>query len=451
MFALAIAAGAAAFGTAHFTATGPAACQRKVLEGVLQLHSFMYEDARATLREAQKAQPCPIAYWGEAMTYDHPLWDEQDATKALAALAKIPADAKLSPMERGLIDAANALYTGGREAWMQHLAHLHEALPADDEVSLFYALSLYANSETGKNVKRAMQAAAIAMDVFERNPNHPGAAHYLIHACDSPDHAILALKAARKYAQIAPAASHALHMPAHIFVQLGMWKDAAASNAAAFAASKRHDWHSFGWLAASRLELGGSDQVLEMMKEPDVPPAVRSQLGAMYIEATQSWKRADELLGDPAGYASLRVQLDAAALHGEDAEAEKLAPQLLKAPVRGKPDPLAPLVTAADLAQAHSMRDTGTMGAAIDATRALADAEDAAVSGPSFFTPAREVLGDLFLRAHRFVEAEREFRKALDVRPNRLNALRGLSEAARGAGDARLAQDAQARLAAQVR
>lgn len=446
MFAL---LAAAALGSAHFTATGPAACRQHVLEGVLDLHSFMYDDARASFREAEKAQPCPIAYWGEAMTYDHPLWDEQDAAKAKAALAKIPAGAKLSPMERGLIGAAHALYFEGRGAWMENLGQLHEALPADDEVSLFYALSLYANSGTGKNVKLAMQAAAIAMDVFERNPNHPGAAHYLIHACDSPDHAILALKAARKYAQIAPAASHALHMPAHIFVQLGMWKDAAASNAAAFAASKRHDWHSFSWLAASRVELGATEQVLEMLKEPDLPGWVHGLIGAMYVEATQSWKRADELLGDPGGYAALRVKLDAAALHGEDAEAEKLAPRLLESPLRGKPDPLAPLITAADVAQAHSLRDTGTMSAAIDATRALADAEDAVVSGPSFFTPAREVLGDLFLRAHRFVEAEREFRKALDVRPNRLNALRGLAEAARGAGDARLAEDAQTKLAAQ--
>src|SRR5205085_10446727 len=120
--------------------------------------------------------------------------------------------------ERGLIEAARALFASGKGAWLESLARLHADLPHDDEVALFHALALYATSGDGKDVKRAMQAAAIAMDVFQRRPNHPGAAHYLIHACDSPEHAILALKAARRYAQIAPSASHALHMPSHIFV-----------------------------------------------------------------------------------------------------------------------------------------------------------------------------------------------------------------------------------------
>lgn len=446
---------AAALGSAHFVATGPLECRKKVLDGVLLLHSFMYEDAREAFQAAAKSPPCPIAYWGEAMTYDHPLWgDEAPAAAAKAALARIPADANLSPVEQGLIEAARALYGQGRAAWMERLERLHAQLPADDEVSLFYALSLYANSNLGKDVKRAMEAAAIAIDVFERHPDHPGAAHYLIHACDSPDHAILALKAARRYAQIAPAASHALHMPSHIFVQLGMWKESAASNAAAWAASAKHrDWHSFLWLAASRLQLGERETVLAMLAEPGLPEWARSALAAAYVEETRSWSRVDELLGAANGFAAVRLRLDAAASLGEDAQAAKLAAELPQAPEHhGKPDaPLAALVAAARTAQAHSLRDTGSVGAAIDAMRALADAEDAAQSGPAFFTPAREELGDLFLRSHRFVEAEKEFRAALAVRPNRLNALRGLAEAARGADDPRTADDAQARLASQVR
>ncbi|HET9751607.1 MAG TPA: hypothetical protein VFP52_01550, partial [Myxococcales bacterium] len=280
MLALLLAAG---LGSSNFTATGPPGCQKLALEGVLALHSFMYEDARASFRKAEEQAPCPIAFWGEAMTYDHPLWGEEDKKAAQAALARIPKDAKVSPAESGLIDAARALHTGGHEAWRDRLSRLHRELPRDDEVALFYALSLYATSDHGKDVRRAMQAAAIAMDVFERNPDHPGAAHYLIHACDSPDHAILALKAARKYAQIAPAASHALHMPSHIFVQLGMWADVERSNTAAFAASRQHgrpDWHSFSWLADARVELGRPDEVLPMIEEArkQAPARVTAEL-----------------------------------------------------------------------------------------------------------------------------------------------------------------------------
>src|SRR5438132_13701937 len=101
---------AGSFGSAHFVASGPPECQRKVLEGVLQLHSFMYEDARESFQAASKTAPCPIAYWGEAMTWDHPIWGEQDLAKGKAALQQIPPGAKLSPMERGLIEAAHALY-----------------------------------------------------------------------------------------------------------------------------------------------------------------------------------------------------------------------------------------------------------------------------------------------------------------------------------------------------
>src|ERR1041384_3911817 len=117
---------AASLGSVHFVATGPAACQRNVLQGVLYLHSFMYEDAREAFQAAQKAEPCPIAFWGEAMTYDHRLGsDEPQPGPAKAALAKIPAGAKVSPLERGLIEAARAPYENSREARMQPLPGPH--------------------------------------------------------------------------------------------------------------------------------------------------------------------------------------------------------------------------------------------------------------------------------------------------------------------------------------
>ena len=471
MLALLLAAGLApqgaphrgAFGASHFTATGSKACQKKVLEGVLALHSFMYDDARDAFVEAEALKPCPIAFWGEAMTYDHPLWgDAPEPEKAKAALAKIPPDAKLSPMEKGLIEAAHALFDHSRAAWMESLGKLHEALPKDDEVSLFYALSLYANSETGKNVKRAMQAAALAMDVFQRNPDHPGAAHYLIHACDSPDHAILALKAAQKYAQIAPAAGHALHMPSHVFVQLGMWPQVEASNLAAVKAStewaQRHDlpisradWHSYAWLGEARMELGRPDEVLSMIdrikelrrNEPDARSLrhAHALLASAWLSGTGEWSKAEQVLTTTDAPMEVRTLLNAAAAMGDEAKASGFGEQFLKA----MPDEK--LFVDAKVAQAHSLRDTGRIGDAIDKTRAWADAEDKEpASGPAFFMPAREELGDLFLRSHRFAEAEEAFRAALDRRPNRLHALQGLEESARSAGDLRVAEEAHAKL-----
>jgi len=497
---------AANFGVSHFTATGPRACQRNVLEGVLALHSFMYDDARDAFVEAEKFAPCPIAYWGEAMTYDHPIWNEQDTAKGKAALAQIPEQAQLSPAERGLVATARALYQKGREAWMVELRALHERLPKDDEVALFYALSLYSNSGRGTNAARAEEAADIAEDVFTRNPDHPGAAHYLIHACDSPGIAARAKEAAQHYAQIAPAAGHALHMPSHIFVQLGMWRGVESSNVASVKAGEaavarrkqpisRADWHSYSWLASARLELGKAGEVLPMiarvreLAEREKDPALRSvqaELALKYLSATQQWSRAGALLEmaplaaeDEPGYVDTQLayqgchhapyelearldatlaRLDAAAAGGDEPSVEALAAEWNSlrqrfAARQGLPGTyleFGSLVAAAKLAQAHSVRVSGDINEAIAATRAAADAEDRRpASGPWVSLPLREELGDLLMRSHRFAEAETEFRTALAKRPNRLHALRGLIESARSAGDERVASEAQSKLAAE--
>src|ERR1043165_1616213 len=130
---------------------------------------------------------------------------------------------------------------------------VYKAYPDDLEAARFYSLSLLGTVRPGdKGYRRQAIAGAIALDVYQKNPDHPGAAHYIIHAFDDPDHAPLALPAARRYAQIAPEAFHALHMPAHIFVHLGMWPEARASNEAAWAASQR-------WIARKQLDTSLAD------------------------------------------------------------------------------------------------------------------------------------------------------------------------------------------------
>jgi tetratricopeptide (TPR) repeat protein len=444
---------AAGLGSLHFTATGPRACQSNAREGLLLLHSFVYDEARTAFQKAGKAAPCPIAFWGEAMTYDHPLWNQEDLVKSKAALTRMPPNTRTSPQETALIEAAKALFGEGdakarHEAWRESLRKSHASLPNDDEVSLFYALSLIATAEG--DVKQQMEAVVLAQEVFQRVPDHPGAAHYLIHAADSPMHAVLALKAARKYAQIAPLASHALHMPSHIFVQLGMWRDVEMSNIAAYAAAK--EMHPFTWLAAARLELGKPQLVLPMLqslrddKDPRHKQAYE-EIASMWFASTQAWPRLDEIFGklDQPGELELETRLRAAAEQGDEALVKELSAKVTRNDERTK------LLLAARQSEAHSLRDAGSLNDATAAMRALADFEDReAPSGPPYVTPAREELGDLLMRTHRYREAEKEFRAALYLRPNRLNALRGLREAELGAGELASASATQAQIALQV-
>ena len=325
MFVLAFAALLAApqsssMGSIHFPVTGGAACQRGFDAGMLALHSFMYDRAHLLFQAAAKDPACAMARWGDAMAYSHPVWSEENVPAAKAALQAIPGEEKLTAKERAFLGAARALWGEGdaaarRQAWLSAAARMHADFPGDDEVALEYALALIASADRLNNVHRLMAAAALSMDVLQRNPNHPGAAHYLIHACDSSDHAILALPAARRYAQIAPAASHALHMPSHIFVQLGMYAEVAASNEASWAAGEadwrelkknpdERGWHSYSWLADAYLNLGKVHKAeamvrafREMLVQDD---GAQTRFGYAttldsYLNATGRWSQLEEL------------------------------------------------------------------------------------------------------------------------------------------------------------
>jgi hypothetical protein len=264
----------ASLGQLDFAVTGNAESQKMFREGMLALHSFLYDQAAESFIAARTADPsCAMASWGEAMTYEHPIWHERDLKKARAALAHVTAEDGLTPKERAYLATARALYAkddakDAHKDWLAAAAAMHADFADDDEVALQHALALlsvYGYDE--KHVREQMEAGAIALAVLARRPEHPGAAHYVIHAMDTREHAILALPAARTYARIAPAASHALHMPSHTFVHLGMWRDVVPSNEKAYAASvaweksrghapAKYDWHSYSWLVAAHLELG---------------------------------------------------------------------------------------------------------------------------------------------------------------------------------------------------
>jgi hypothetical protein len=214
-----------------------------------------------------------MASWGEAMSKSHPIWHERDVAKGRAALARVTNEEALTPKERAYLATARALFAKddlkeAHAAWLAAAAAMHADYADDDEVALQHALSLLAvYGYDAKHVREQMEAGSIALGVLSRRPEHPGAAHYVIHAMDSREHAILALPAARTYARIAPSAGHAQHMPSHTFVHLGMWREVVPSNEHAYASSvawekahghtpSKYDWHSYSWLVAAHLELG---------------------------------------------------------------------------------------------------------------------------------------------------------------------------------------------------
>jgi hypothetical protein len=292
-------------GNVKFETSGSEKAQAHFLRGLAALHSFWYEEALEAFREATKADPdFMMGYWGEAMAQNHPLWSEQDTAAARVVLGKIRDTPQLTARERAYLNAVKLLYGAGDKrardaAYSAAMESLYRAYPNDLEAAAFYSLSLLGQvSPNDKGYRLQARAGAIALEVYQQNPNHPGAAHYIIHAFDDPDHAILALPAARRYASIAPEAHHARHMPSHIFLQLGMWPEAAASNESAWEASdawvKRknlsigmRDYHSLHWLMYVYLQQGRyakAEELLTLMKKTMSESAYENKLRPGYYE-----------------------------------------------------------------------------------------------------------------------------------------------------------------------
>jgi tetratricopeptide (TPR) repeat protein len=327
--AIAAAPARAQLGSITFPTSGAAAAQPAFLEGVKELYSFQFDEARVAFQKAEQIDPkFAMAYWGEAMSHNHPLWAEVDVPAARAALEKIAPDPATleskggTEKEKAYLAAAHELfYAPGDKlardnAYCDAMANMYSRWPNDEEVEVFYALSLLGTVRPGDTgFRRQALAAAICLHVFQENPNHPGAAHFIIHAFDDPDHAILALPAARAYAKIAPSAAHALHMPSHIFLRLGMWQDVVDSNAVAYQSARaleqrmnlpegREDFHTLSWLEYGNIMLGrtaDAEKNLEWAKEAvDRNPGNRGVLAgylgmrARYILETGKWEMASQ-------------------------------------------------------------------------------------------------------------------------------------------------------------
>jgi tetratricopeptide (TPR) repeat protein len=225
--------------------SGRAEAQQAFHHGLAQLHNFEFDAAARDFREAQRIDPdFALAYWGEAMTHNHPLWFEQDRDAALEILARYaptPAarqEKAQTPLERDLLAAVDVLYGSGPkeardDAYERFMGELELRHPDEVEVAAFHALSIMGTAHEGRDFTVYMRAAAITQRWIHDHPLHPGIAHYQIHATDDPIHAPLGLAAANAYAAIAPNAAHAQHMTTHIFLALGDWDGTVSANARA--------------------------------------------------------------------------------------------------------------------------------------------------------------------------------------------------------------------------
>src|SRR5687767_13353631 len=265
-------------GTIVFPNSGNAAAQAPILRGIALLNSFEYREAAEAFREAQRADPSlALAYWGEALTYSQVLWRTENLPASRTALQKLaPTSTERLAMartarERAFGAAVEAFYAEGPlpqriAAYADSLRRHAQNAPDDHEAAAFasHALMLASNAGEAKDRDQlAREAVDLAQKVAKANPNHPGATHYLIHLYDTPGMAAQGLAFARAYDKIAPDAEHALHMPSHIYLQLGLWDDVARSNERAWAASRagasspgQLDWHAFSWLHYAYLQQG---------------------------------------------------------------------------------------------------------------------------------------------------------------------------------------------------
>jgi hypothetical protein len=295
----------AQLGTVHFPVSCTPDAQKTFEKGVALLHSFWYEEAEKTFLDVQKQDPkCAMAYWGDAMSQWHQLWNHPESAtikRASVELKKADMANAKTERERDYIQALKAFYSNSKKAdhdtralaYSAAMEKVYKKYPDDHEAAAFYALSLLASEPDGDTTfANRKQAGVILEKLFADEPNHPGIAHYLIHTYDKPQLAQLGLPAARRYAQIAPAAPHALHMPSHIFARLGLWQDDINSNLASIAATRKatemnmggegHQFHAMDYLVYAYLQSGREADAFKVIEEVKAMPPMKDMYGTGY-------------------------------------------------------------------------------------------------------------------------------------------------------------------------
>ena len=490
-------------GQVSFETSCKAEAQALFTRGLGWLHSFEYEEAARTFSQAAAADPqCGIAQWGVAMTYYHPLWappSPAELAKARDALSKARAAASASAREKDYIAALETFYRDSDRldhktrtlAYVGAIEQLHRRYPVDHDAAVFYALALIAagTMDNDPGFANERRAGEVLNQVLEREPDHPGVAHYLIHSFDYPALADLALPAARRYASIAPASPHAQHMPSHIFVRMGLWDEAINSNLASEAAARAfakaqglpdassERLHAMDYLAYGYLQTGQDRKAEEVranlyaIQRAD-PPVFQVAYAATAIPArialeARHWKQAAALrLPDNVralaplenfrwGEAHIHFARAVGAARSGNAAAARAEvaalgaiEQAIQVPP-GTYDWRTQVGIERQVAAAWLARAEGRRKQALTIMRAAADLDDRTEKHPvtpGAILPAREQLGELLLELARPSEALREFEAALQRSPRRLGGLSGAARAARLAGQAGKAQAHYAQL-----
>ena len=472
-------------GDINFPTSGAPEAQASFLRGVAALHSFWFDEATEEFKNAQETDPnFALAYWGEAMSYNHPLWAEQDIAAARLTMQRFGKTRKErlektpTERERMYMEALEILYGEGDKltrdkAYEKHMGKMHEMYPDDTEAAVFHTLSILGTVRRGDSgYYRQVRAGTIALELFQKYPNHPGAAHFVIHSFDDPTHAPLALAAAEKYAEIAPEASHARHMPTHIFVQHGMWDRVAKSNAEAFEASAawvekknlsvaKKDYHALEWRAYANAqrgvwsEIGDAIELVTAAAEETQDGRLRwyqELMTARYLLVqgkddgrplpevgageAEPWARgnadADMLLalGLGAGKAKNAERTEEAA--------NRMAKMVEMAEASDKPYQanyysimLHELKASAAMVRGETDEALKQLNQAVE----LEDQQDPP-SGPAGpIKPSHELYGEFLVKAGKYDEAIEVLRVSLQRTPNRTAALLALARAADKSGD----------------
>ncbi|MEN0045478.1 MAG: hypothetical protein AAF806_00320 [Bacteroidota bacterium] len=498
-------------GDINFEVTGNKAAKPHFEKGLLLLHSFEYEDAREAFKEAQKVDSTfAMAYWGEAMTHNHSLWQQQDREAALNALNRLAPSAKSrmafveTDLEKDFLTAIEILFGEGTkyerdQAYKNYMEKLTKKYPEHHEVSAFYAISLLGAARNGRDEELYGKSAKIAQGIIAENPQHPGALHYLIHSYDDPGHAYLAKNAADNYSKVAPDAAHALHMPSHIYVALGRWDDVVTSNIASWNASVKRmkakglekdakSYHALNWLQYGFLQRGEIERatpLLESMMDftkMDSSSRARSYLLMMkggHLVETEDWDGAfadieidvedlnilaraeyDFLEGMKAYHQKDKVQLKV--IIKEMSDARQLASSIVgdqgfsmcsAGGYAGRP----PNKMDIDMAnimemelQAYLADLNGKTESAKQWLRegiALEEILNYSFGPPDVLKPVHEAYGEYLLKNGEAEEALAVFQKALEVQPRRLRSLRGKQKAAELVGNETLLLEAKEELA----
>ena len=475
-------------GNVNFPTSCTAEVQPTIEKGVALLHSFQYKESEKTFSAAATREPkCAIAHWGKAMALFHQLWDFPDDKTLKEGRKDIEKAQKLrsaNPREQGFINAAAAFYqkkskmthAERTQAYSSALEKLHAQSPGDVEISAFYALSLVSladeDVDTTENLKKAI---SILDPLLQQHPDHPGVAHYMIHATDRPEFAAQGLEAARRYAAIAPDSSHALHMPSHIFVRLGLWEDSVTSNIAATASAAHaaemhqaefhYQTHAIDFLSYSYLQSGQEAKARELIEHTSHVVGAseedkadhRAYLAARTALELHRWKEAAALplpairknWSDTTYWTRAIGAARSGDVAGAESDVKELTQLVAEREKRSKKSGYTVSTEkATDLREAEAWLAfaKGKSDEALQELRAAADRQDKN-GGESVGIPAREMLADMLLELKRPAEAIAEYKTVLKNSPNRFDGLLGAARSAQASGDTGGAQSFYAKLA----